>query len=237
MKKTIKEFRKERGFKQDAVAKYVGVNNNKFSKIERGIINAPDFVKEKISELFGVSIDEIEFNIDPLTELPKNEMNSNIKTIQEKSKKEKDEIKIDKSKSIPSSKPIDMMEVTIFDTGLDYLDPTLKLITEMPSDRSKFERLCDFKSTLRRFDERTKEISKRKKIQKDLSSVQERYVYSRGFEMFDKTIDLLLDIPEKRARDTKINDLENILRNFNLDLINVKERLTEKSTKQSTISA
>jgi len=59
MKNRIEEIRKQRGIRQDELAKLMGVSRQTISSLETGKYNPSIFLAWKISRYFGMSIEEV----------------------------------------------------------------------------------------------------------------------------------------------------------------------------------
>ena len=57
----IKELREQKGMKQSELGLLLNVNNSAISKYESGKLQLTDDTLEKLSDIFGVSIDYILF--------------------------------------------------------------------------------------------------------------------------------------------------------------------------------
>ena len=58
MKNRIEEIRKQRGIRQDELARLMGVSRQTISSLETGKYNPSIFLAWKISRYFGMSIEE-----------------------------------------------------------------------------------------------------------------------------------------------------------------------------------
>ena len=59
MKNRIEEIRKERGIRQDELAKHMGVSRQTISSLENGRYNPSIMLAYKIAKYFGMSIEEV----------------------------------------------------------------------------------------------------------------------------------------------------------------------------------
>ena len=59
MKNRIEEIRKQRGIRQDELAKLMGVSRQTISSLETGKYNPSIFLAFKIARYFGMSIEEV----------------------------------------------------------------------------------------------------------------------------------------------------------------------------------
>ena len=59
MKNRIEEIRKERGVRQDELAKALGVSRQTISSLETGRYNPSIFLAYKIARFFGMTIEEV----------------------------------------------------------------------------------------------------------------------------------------------------------------------------------
>lgn len=59
MKNRIEEIRKQRGIRQDELARLMGVSRQTISSLETGKYNPSIFLAWKISRYFGMSIEEV----------------------------------------------------------------------------------------------------------------------------------------------------------------------------------
>ena len=59
MKNRIEEIRKQRGIRQDELAKLMGVSRQTISSLETGKYNPSIFLAWKIARYFGMSIEEV----------------------------------------------------------------------------------------------------------------------------------------------------------------------------------
>ena len=59
MKNRIEEIRKQRGIRQDELAKLMGVSRQTISSLETGKYNPSIFLAWKISHYFGMSIEDV----------------------------------------------------------------------------------------------------------------------------------------------------------------------------------
>ncbi len=59
MKNRIEEIRKERGIRQEELAKSLGVSRQTISSLERGRYNPSIFLAHNIAVYFGMTIEEI----------------------------------------------------------------------------------------------------------------------------------------------------------------------------------
>ena len=59
MKNRIEQIRKERGIRQDAFAKLMGVSRQTISSLETGRYNPSIFLAYKIAKYFGMTIEEV----------------------------------------------------------------------------------------------------------------------------------------------------------------------------------
>lgn len=59
MKNRIEQIRKERGIRQEAFAKLMGVSRQTISSLETGRYNPSIFLAYKIAKFFGLSIEEV----------------------------------------------------------------------------------------------------------------------------------------------------------------------------------
>lgn len=59
MKNRIEEIRKERGIRQDELAKYMGVSRQTISSLENGRYNPSITLAYKIARYFGMTIEEV----------------------------------------------------------------------------------------------------------------------------------------------------------------------------------
>ena len=59
MKNRIEEIRKERGIRQEELAKMLGVSRQTISSLETGRYNPSIFLAYKIAKLFGMTIEDV----------------------------------------------------------------------------------------------------------------------------------------------------------------------------------
>ena len=59
MKNRIEEIRKEKGIRQDELARILGVSRQTISSLENGRYNPSIFLAFKIAKYFGLTIEEI----------------------------------------------------------------------------------------------------------------------------------------------------------------------------------
>ena len=59
MKNRIEEIRKEKGIRQDEVAKSMGVSRQTFSSLENGRYNPSIMLAYKIAKYFGLTIEDV----------------------------------------------------------------------------------------------------------------------------------------------------------------------------------
>ena len=59
MKNRIEEIRKERGVRQEELAKALGVSRQTISSLETGRYNPSIFLAYKVAKLFGMTIEEV----------------------------------------------------------------------------------------------------------------------------------------------------------------------------------
>lgn len=59
MKNKIEEIRKERGIRQDELAKYMGVSRQSISSLENGRYNPSITLAYKIAKYFDMTIEEV----------------------------------------------------------------------------------------------------------------------------------------------------------------------------------
>ena len=59
MKNRIEEIRKQRGIRQEELAKLMGVSRQTISSLENGCYNPTIMLAHKISAYFGMSIEEV----------------------------------------------------------------------------------------------------------------------------------------------------------------------------------
>lgn len=59
MKNRIEEIRKERGIRQDELAKAMGVSRQTISSLENGRYNPSIFLAYKLARYFGMTIEEV----------------------------------------------------------------------------------------------------------------------------------------------------------------------------------
>ena len=59
MKNRIEEIRKERGIRQEELAKMLGVSRQTISSLETGRYNPSIFLAYKVAKLFGMTIEEV----------------------------------------------------------------------------------------------------------------------------------------------------------------------------------
>ena len=59
MKNKIEEIRKSRGIRQEELAKVLGVSRQTISSLETGRYNPSIFLAHKVSEYFGMMIEEV----------------------------------------------------------------------------------------------------------------------------------------------------------------------------------
>jgi len=59
MKNRIEEIRKERGIRQDELAKMLGVSRQTISSLETGRYNPSIFLAYKIAKLFDMTIEDV----------------------------------------------------------------------------------------------------------------------------------------------------------------------------------
>ena len=59
MKNRIEEIRKQRGIRQDELAKLMGVSRQTISSLETGRYNPSIFLAWKIARYFGMTIEEV----------------------------------------------------------------------------------------------------------------------------------------------------------------------------------
>lgn len=59
MKNRIEEIRKERGIRQDEIAKSMGVSRQTISSLENGRYNPSIMLAYKIAQYFGMTIEEV----------------------------------------------------------------------------------------------------------------------------------------------------------------------------------
>ncbi|MBQ8216928.1 MAG: helix-turn-helix transcriptional regulator [Oscillospiraceae bacterium] len=59
MKNRIEEIRKQRGIRQEELAKLMGVSRQTISSLENGRYNPTIMLAHKISAYFGMSIEEV----------------------------------------------------------------------------------------------------------------------------------------------------------------------------------
>ena len=59
MKNRIEEIRKERGIRQDEIAKSMGVSRQTISSLENGRYNPSIMLAYKIAKYFGMTIEEV----------------------------------------------------------------------------------------------------------------------------------------------------------------------------------
>ena len=56
---TIKEIRKKKGIKQSFVAEQLGITRQWFAKLEQGKKPLSKLQKEKLSQIFNITLDEL----------------------------------------------------------------------------------------------------------------------------------------------------------------------------------
>lgn len=59
LKNKIEEIRKSRGIRQEELAKVLGVSRQTISSLETGRYNPSIFLAHKVSEYFGMTIEEV----------------------------------------------------------------------------------------------------------------------------------------------------------------------------------
>ena len=59
MRNRIEEIRKERGIRQEELAKMLGVSRQTISSLETGRYNPSIFLAHKIAQFFGMTIEEV----------------------------------------------------------------------------------------------------------------------------------------------------------------------------------
>ena len=59
MQNRIEAIRKERGIRQEALAKLLGVSRQTISSLETGRYNPSIFLAYKVAKLFGMTIEEV----------------------------------------------------------------------------------------------------------------------------------------------------------------------------------
>ena len=59
MKNRIEEIRKQRGIRQEELAKLMGVSRQTISSLETGRYNPSIFLAHKIAQFFGMTIEEV----------------------------------------------------------------------------------------------------------------------------------------------------------------------------------